>query len=77
MNLFGRKRDQEPAPDQNTDDQAVARYRYMLATAPPEDVEGIVSTDPGARQAQGQGRDTPEEQGTLPPEHPDAEPGFA
>ena len=39
MNLFGRKRDQEPAPDQATDDQAVARYRYMLATAPPEDVE--------------------------------------
>lgn len=39
MNLFGRKRDHEPASDQTTDEQAVARYRYMLATAPPEDIE--------------------------------------
>ena len=38
MNLFGR-RDPKPAPDQTTDEQALARYRYMLATAPPEDIE--------------------------------------
>ncbi len=38
MNLFGR-RDPEPATAQTTDEQALARYRYMLATAPPEDIE--------------------------------------
>ena len=38
MNLFGR-RDPDPAPTQATDEQALARYRYMLATAPPEDIE--------------------------------------
>jgi hypothetical protein len=38
MNLFGR-RDPEPANAQTTDEQALARYRYMLATAPPEDIE--------------------------------------
>ena len=38
MNLFGR-RDPEPATDQTTDEQALARYRYMLSTAPPEDIE--------------------------------------
>ncbi len=38
MNLFGR-RDADPAPSQTTDEQALARYRYMLATAPPEDIE--------------------------------------
>ena len=38
MNLFGR-RDPEPAPSQTSDEQALARYRYMLATAPPEDIE--------------------------------------
>jgi hypothetical protein len=38
MNLFGR-RDPDPAPTQTTDEQALARYRYMLATAPPEDIE--------------------------------------
>ncbi len=38
MNLFGR-RDPDPAPSQTTDDQALARYRYMLASAPPEDIE--------------------------------------
>jgi hypothetical protein len=38
MNLFGRKRDPEPAAT-DADSQAVERYRYMLATAPPEDIE--------------------------------------
>ena len=38
MNLFGR-RDPEPVSSQTTDEQALARYRYMLATAPPEDIE--------------------------------------
>ena len=38
MNLFGR-RDPEPVVNQTTDEQALARYRYMLATAPPEDIE--------------------------------------
>jgi len=38
MNLFGR-RDPDPAPTRSTDEQALARYRYMLATAPPEDIE--------------------------------------
>ncbi len=38
MNLFGR-RDPDPAPTQTTDEQALARYGYMLATAPPEDIE--------------------------------------
>ena len=42
MNLFGR-RDPDPdrnqATDQTTDEQALERYRYMLATAPPEDIE--------------------------------------
>ena len=46
-------------------------------TEPREDIDGIVTTDPGAQQAPGQGDQTPEEQGTLPPEHPDGEPGFA
>lgn len=38
MNLFGR-RDPDPASPETTDEQALARYRYMLATAPPEDIE--------------------------------------
>ena len=38
MNLFGRG-NPDPAPTQTTDEQALARYRYMLATAPPEDIE--------------------------------------
>src|SRR5215207_7888359 len=38
MNLFGRQRSPDPDPAQ-TDEQALARYRYMLATAPPEDIE--------------------------------------
>ena len=47
-------------------------------TGPPhEDVDGIVTTDPGPRQEPGQGSESPEEQGTRPPEDPDGEPGFA
>ena len=42
-----------------------------------EDVPGIVTTDPGPRQQPGQGGQSPEEQGTRPPEDPDGEPGFA
>ena len=42
-----------------------------------EVVEGIPTTDPGPQQEPGQGEQTPEELGTLPPEHPDGEPGFA
>ena len=38
MNLFGR-RDPEPTATQPADEQALERYRYMLATAPPEDIE--------------------------------------
>jgi hypothetical protein len=40
MNLFGRRGDAPPASDQGlTDEQALARYRYMLQTAPPEEIE--------------------------------------
>lgn len=38
MNLFGR-RESATATDQTADEQALDRYRYMLATAPPEDIE--------------------------------------
>ena len=38
MNLFGR-RDADPGPAQTTDEQALERYRYMLTSAPPEDIE--------------------------------------
>jgi hypothetical protein len=38
MNVFGRQRSPDPEPAQ-TDEHALARYRYMLATAPPEDIE--------------------------------------
>jgi len=34
-----RRRSEPAAPTQLTDEQALARYRYMLATAPPEDIE--------------------------------------
>jgi hypothetical protein len=37
MGLFGRRSSQPT--DQPTDEQALERYRYMLATAPPEDIE--------------------------------------
>lgn len=42
MNLFGRRSDGPRDPVQQrelTDEQAVERYRYMLRTAPPEDIE--------------------------------------
>ncbi len=39
MNLFGRKRDEPAAATLTADDQALERYRYMLATAPPDDIE--------------------------------------
>ncbi len=46
-------------------------------TEPHEDVPGVVSTDPGPRQAPGQGERAPKEDGTRPPEDPEGEPGFA
>jgi hypothetical protein len=43
VNFFGRRRDERrdagQAGQQITDEQALARYRYMLSTAPPEDIE--------------------------------------
>ncbi len=39
VNFFGRGRKAEAAPAQLTDEQAIERYRYMLATAPPETIE--------------------------------------
>jgi hypothetical protein len=40
MNLFGRKGDSDRDRSQDdTDEQALKRYRYMLQTAPPEDIE--------------------------------------
>lgn len=39
MRIFGRDRETQPAPAELTDEQALARYRYMLATAPPEEIE--------------------------------------
>jgi len=39
VNLFGRRKQAPTAPTQTADEQALARYRYMLATAPPEDIE--------------------------------------
>ena len=50
MNLFGRRREEPPDAGQAsqgagqqgqqlTDEQALERYRYMLSTAPPEDIE--------------------------------------
>ena len=43
MNIFGRRRDDRPdagqAGQQTSDEQALERYRYMLSTAPPEDIE--------------------------------------
>jgi hypothetical protein len=40
MNLFGRKNDADrDRPQGNPDEQALARYRYMLQSAPPEDIE--------------------------------------
>ena len=39
MRIFGRNRDDEPSTSAPTDEQALARYRYMLSTAPPEEIE--------------------------------------
>jgi hypothetical protein len=41
MSLFGRgtATQGEPAQAQSADEQAIARYRYMLKTAPPETIE--------------------------------------
>ena len=39
MNIFRRASAPQPTTDPLTDEQALARYRYMLSTAPPEDVE--------------------------------------
>jgi len=40
MSLFGRKPDaRQESPAQSPDEQAIARYRYMLKTAPPETIE--------------------------------------
>ena len=36
MGFFNRSKSQAAEP---TDEQALARYRYMLATAPPEEIE--------------------------------------
>lgn len=42
-----------------------------------EEIPGIPTTDPGPQQEPGQGEHSPQEQGALPPEDPDGEPGFA
>lgn len=39
MDLFGRRQQPDRVGTQESDEQALARYRYMLATAPPEDIE--------------------------------------
>jgi hypothetical protein len=39
MRFFGRDKSADEATTQPTDEHAVARYRYMLATAPPEEIE--------------------------------------
>jgi len=39
MGIFDRGRRDEPATAPQNDEQALQRYRYMLATAPPEDIE--------------------------------------
>ena len=40
MSFFGRNRDaDQDAAAAPTDEQALSRYRYMLSTAPPEDIE--------------------------------------
>ena len=39
MSIFGRNREPEADSKPPTDEQALARYRYMLATAPPEEIE--------------------------------------
>jgi hypothetical protein len=39
MRFFGRDKQADQPSSQPTDEQAVARYRYMLATAPPDEIE--------------------------------------
>jgi hypothetical protein len=39
MSIFGRNREPEVDSKPPTDEQALARYRYMLASAPPEEIE--------------------------------------
>jgi uncharacterized membrane protein YgcG len=39
MSIFGRTRKPKPTAEHLTDEQALARYRYMLATAPPDEIE--------------------------------------
>ena len=41
MNIFGRRSEATPNAQsgEHADEQAIARYRYMLATAPPEQIE--------------------------------------
>jgi hypothetical protein len=39
VSIFGRGRQADQTTDQPTDEQALERYRYLLATAPPEDIE--------------------------------------
>ena len=39
MGIFSRGSGSNEQATQDSDEQAVARYRYMLATAPPEDIE--------------------------------------
>ena len=39
MRVFGGGRQADEQTRQQTDEQALARYRYMLATAPPEEIE--------------------------------------
>ena len=39
MGIFNRSSSADQGAATDTDDQAINRYRYMLATAPPEDIE--------------------------------------
>ncbi|MEJ7748228.1 MAG: hypothetical protein WKF56_02935 [Candidatus Limnocylindrales bacterium] len=39
MNIFGRRNQPQPEPTKSADERALERYRYMLATAAPEDIE--------------------------------------
>jgi hypothetical protein len=39
MSLFGRKNPAAPSHEAQSDEQAIARYRYMMRTAPPETIE--------------------------------------
>lgn len=39
MSIFGRTRQSAPAANELSDEQALERYRYLLASAPPEEIE--------------------------------------